>query len=191
MHVLIVGAAGMVGRKLTDKLVRDGGLGGRGVTRLTLSDVVAPAKPQGFGGEVVLDVSDLSTPGAAAKLAAWKKRVKAAWPSVRVEHVESSGVGDAAEVGATLNVRAFVSLGDLTPDDVHVQVLHGRADSNDVLTDVTVRDLSLGDTYDGGRYLFEGEIELDRGGPFGYTVRVLPKNDLLTSVAVLGVVAVA
>ena len=70
MHVLIVGAAGMVGRKLTDRLVQDGKLGGRELARLTLTDVVEPAKPQGFGGQVVTDVSDLSTPGAAAKLAA-------------------------------------------------------------------------------------------------------------------------
>ena len=35
----------------------------------------------------------------AAELAAWKKKVRAAWPHVRVEHVESSGVGDAPEVG--------------------------------------------------------------------------------------------
>jgi glycogen phosphorylase len=127
----------------------------------------------------------------AAKLAAWKKRVKAAWPSVRVEHVESSGVGDAAEVGAVLNVRGFVSLGELAPDDVDVQVLHGKIDSNDVLTDVTVMDLTLADTYDGGRYRFDGDIQLNRGGPFGYTVRVIPRNDLLTSVAELGVVAIA
>ena len=60
----------MVGRKLTDRLVQDGKLGGRGLTRLTLTDVVEPAKPQGFSGQVVTDVSDLSTPGAAAKLAA-------------------------------------------------------------------------------------------------------------------------
>ena len=51
----------------------------------------------------------------AAELAAWKKRVRAAWPSVRVDHVESSGVSEAPEVGATLTVRAFVSLGDLEP----------------------------------------------------------------------------
>ena len=50
---------------------------------------------------------------------------------VRVEHVESSGVGDAPEVGATMSVRAFVSLGDLTPDDVDVQVVHGRIDGED------------------------------------------------------------
>jgi len=70
MHVLIVGAAGMVGRKLTDQLVLDGKLDSRPVSRLTLTDVVEPAKPQGFGGQVATLVSDLSTPGEAAKLAA-------------------------------------------------------------------------------------------------------------------------
>ena len=44
---------------------------------------------------------------------------------------------------------------------------------------------------DGGRYRFDGPIVLDCGGAFGYTVRVIPRNDLLTSVAELGVVAVA
>ena len=40
MHILITGAAGMIGRKLTERLVRDGTLGGRPVTSLTLHDVV-------------------------------------------------------------------------------------------------------------------------------------------------------
>ena len=127
----------------------------------------------------------------AGELAAWKKKVKAAWPSVRVEHVESSGVGDAAEVGAVLSVRAFVSIGDLTPEDVHVQVVHGRIDSNDLLTETTVSALHLAETYDGGRYRFDGDLVLEHSGPFGYTVRVIPRNDLLTSTAELGVVALA
>ena len=37
----------------------------------------------------------------AAELAAWKQRVRAGWTGVRVEHVESRGVGDAPEVGST------------------------------------------------------------------------------------------
>jgi len=70
MHILIVGAAGMIGRKLTDRLVQDGTLGGRAITRLTLTDVVEPAKPAGFKAEIATLQSDLSAPGAAAKLAA-------------------------------------------------------------------------------------------------------------------------
>ena len=45
MHILILGAAGMVGRKLTERLLRDGRLGKHEITRMTLQDVVAPAKP--------------------------------------------------------------------------------------------------------------------------------------------------
>ena len=52
--------------------------------------------------------------------------VAESWPSVRVEHVESSGAGVAAEVGALLSVRAFLSLGELTPDDVHESLIHSR-----------------------------------------------------------------
>jgi starch phosphorylase len=127
----------------------------------------------------------------AAELAAWKKKVRTEWPNVRVEHVESSGVGDAPEVGNTLSVRSFVSLGDLAPDDVHVQVVHGKIDSDDKLVDTTIEDLALAETYDGGRFRFDGDVVLDRSGPFGYTVRVIPRNALLTSVAELGVVALA
>src|SRR5450830_1804301 len=67
MHILITGAAGMIGRKLSARLVRDGGLNGQVIDRLTLIDVVAPEKPAGFTGAVELSPSDLSVPGAAAK----------------------------------------------------------------------------------------------------------------------------
>ncbi len=70
MHILIIGAAGMVGRKLTARLVADGGLGGRAVEALTLADVVAPAAPAGFGGRVALETADLSDPGTATRLIA-------------------------------------------------------------------------------------------------------------------------
>jgi starch phosphorylase len=127
----------------------------------------------------------------ARELAAWKQRVKAAWPQVRVEHVESSGVGDAPQVGDVLAVRAFVALGDLSPADVDVQLLHGRADAEDVLLDSTCTVLDLVESYEGGRHCFGGQVALDHAGPFGYTVRIVPRNGHLASYAELGVVATA
>jgi starch phosphorylase len=126
----------------------------------------------------------------AATLAAWKKRVKAGWPGVRVEHVESSGVSDAPEVGDRLSVRAFVALGELSPEDVDVQLVHGRSNGDDVLRDTAVASLAVGESYEGGRHRFDGDLVLDHSGPFGYTIRVIPRNDLLASPAELGVVAV-
>jgi nucleoside-diphosphate-sugar epimerase len=75
MHVLITGAAGMIGRKLSARLVKDGQLNGQKIDRLTLIDVVAPEKPTGFGEAAELSASDLSSPGAAAKAIAGKPDV--------------------------------------------------------------------------------------------------------------------
>ncbi|MCX5517323.1 SDR family oxidoreductase [Kaistia defluvii] len=70
MHILIIGAAGMVGRKLTDKLVADGHLGGKEISRYTLADVVAPEAPKGFDGPVETLTIDLSAPEASQTLIA-------------------------------------------------------------------------------------------------------------------------
>jgi len=75
MHVLITGAAGMIGRKLVARLVKDGQLNGQKVDRLTLIDVVAPEKPAGFPGAVEVSTSDLSSPGAATKAVAGRPDV--------------------------------------------------------------------------------------------------------------------
>ncbi len=68
MHILIIGAAGMVGRKLTQRLVSEKALGGKPVERLTLVDVVKPEAPAGFSGVVDALESDLSATGEAEKL---------------------------------------------------------------------------------------------------------------------------
>ena len=125
----------------------------------------------------------------ATELAGWKKEVRAGWDEVRVEHVESHGVGDNPEVGSTLTVRAFVALGSLTPDDVAVEVVHGVIDGDDDLVDTAVTPLALADSYDGGRFRFDGEVELRRGGAFGYTVRIVPRHSVLASVSEMGLVA--
>jgi nucleoside-diphosphate-sugar epimerase len=70
LHILILGAAGMVGRKLTDRLVRDGRLGKHEISRMTLHDVVAPAKPAKAGFPVETGASDFAVAGAAEKLIA-------------------------------------------------------------------------------------------------------------------------
>jgi nucleoside-diphosphate-sugar epimerase len=67
MHILITGAAGMIGRKLTERLAKDGNLNGAPIDKLTLIDVVAPQAPQGFSGKVDAVTGDLAAPGASAK----------------------------------------------------------------------------------------------------------------------------
>ena len=60
MHILITGAAGMIGRKLTARLVGDGALNGKSIERLTLIDVVAPQKPVEFSGKIEAAATDIA-----------------------------------------------------------------------------------------------------------------------------------
>ncbi|UFR02184.1 glycosyltransferase family 1 protein [Streptomyces sp. Go40/10] len=131
------------------------------------------------------------TPDTARDLAEWKSRVRSAWPGVSVDHVETTATTATAELGATVGLRVRVDLGDLGPDDVEVQAVSGRVDAEDRITDATAVPLKPTGTPDlEGRLLYEGPLSLDRTGPYGYTVRILPAHRLLASGAELGLVAV-
>jgi nucleoside-diphosphate-sugar epimerase len=69
MQILILGAAGMVGRKLTERLVKEGHVGGQAITRMVLHDVIQPQAPHA-PFEVATLVSDFSRAGEAEKLVA-------------------------------------------------------------------------------------------------------------------------
>ncbi|MFJ5044897.1 alpha-glucan family phosphorylase [Streptomyces sp. NPDC088719] len=132
-------------------------------------------------------------PGAARDLAQWKAKVRAAWSGVSVDHVESvtdTAAGGSAELGASLALRARIALGGLDPDDVEVQVVAGRVDSGDAIADAQTFPLKPAGGQDlEDRWLYEGPLALDRTGPYGYTVRVLPAHPLLATSAELGLVA--
>src|SRR5665647_1587038 len=75
MHILITGAAGMIGRKLTARLVIDRALGDQPIEKLTLLDIVAPARPTGFSDHVKIRAADLAATGVAKKAVAERPEV--------------------------------------------------------------------------------------------------------------------
>jgi nucleoside-diphosphate-sugar epimerase len=66
----------MIGRKLTARLAKDGAFGGRAISCLTLTDLVAPPPPAGGGGaEIITTAVDLAIPGAAEQAIAGRPDV--------------------------------------------------------------------------------------------------------------------
>jgi starch phosphorylase len=126
----------------------------------------------------------------AKDLASWKKRIRAEWPSIRIDHVDADGVGDAVMQGTPVTIRAYVSMGHLTPDDLVVQAVHGRVDADDRLIHPAHSTMEPVEGYDGNRWQYRLDITLDRNGPFGYTVRVLPDHAGLAASEELGLQAV-
>jgi nucleoside-diphosphate-sugar epimerase len=75
MKVLIIGGAGMIGRKLSERLARDGKVAGSAIDKLTLYDVVPGAAPAGAKMPVEIKTGDLPAAGEADKLLADKPDV--------------------------------------------------------------------------------------------------------------------
>jgi starch phosphorylase len=105
---------------------------------------------------------------------------------VKVEHVEPSGLSDSPQIGDTLELRAFVALDGLSPDDVDVQLVHGHVTDTDDIWGMETAPLEFVESYDGGRHQFAGSQPLRRTGSFGYSVRVVPKHGSLATSAELG-----
>jgi nucleoside-diphosphate-sugar epimerase len=70
MHVLITGAAGMVGRRLAERLAREGQGAGQAVDRLTLTDVVPASLPAELADRATIRVEDAGDAAVAKQLAA-------------------------------------------------------------------------------------------------------------------------
>lgn len=125
----------------------------------------------------------------ARELAKFHQRVEAAWPSVSVRQVDGVCSPDTPEIGTKLVLRASIRLGDLTVSDVTVQAVLGRVDENDELTDVVTVDMTHTESNESGE-LFVADTALPLSGSVGYTVRVLPRNELLVDPSELGLVTV-
>ena len=181
---------------------RAAGLGGEGPAHVPL------ARPEGAGradGQGVRDgavrargarpsraLADAERTGffaAARELAAWKRRVMQAWPQVRIEHVEAEAAGQAPGSSAlALTVRVGGARrahpgrrgggGGLRP------ARRRRRDRPPAYATLTPEPPAARTAV----VRYSGEVSLDRPGPFGYTVRVLPNHPLLDSRAELGLV---
>jgi glycogen phosphorylase len=132
----------------------------------------------------------------ARDLASYRSRLEAVWPRVRVAHVDTTGVPDGSAgaslaVGTPLTVRAAVDIAGLSADEVAVQVLIGRVDDHDELHAPHATTMTSVGKTDGDCERYEATVALPAAGVIGYTVRVLPRHDLLASPVELGRVVLA
>jgi starch phosphorylase len=123
---------------------------------------------------------------AAREQVAWKERVAKQWPDVRIEQVEV----DAADLGfgGRLPLRAAVSLGLLSPDDVQVQAFVGRVGDDEELVAPELIALQATARADDGPWIYEGKLPLTSSGTVGYALRVVPFLDEATPTSETGLV---
>ncbi len=117
----------------------------------------------------------------ATELKKWKEKVRSEWGSVQVIDAEIAKNGE-PHVGKPIGVKATVSLGRLTPDDVIVQVFYGTVDPHGNLTNTKTEELQLKKT-EGHLHRYQGSYLCPDNGNQGFTVRILPRHSLMVSPA--------
>ncbi len=84
-------------------------------------------------------------------------------------------------VGDTFRITLEVFLGELAPEEVEVQVYHGKINALDEFEGAMAETMWLQETIAEGRHIYACTITCSDSGRFGYTARVIPKGDEVLS----------
>jgi len=119
----------------------------------------------------------------------WKNNLLQNWDKIKFLKVSKVIKNGDIKIGSAYKINAEVNLGNLTPNDVEVQIYYGKVDSknkphsNNVITmNCTTKKPQS------SKYKYEGEIHCNATGEFGYTLRILPDHPLLINKFELGVI---
>jgi starch phosphorylase len=115
----------------------------------------------------------------ARELRDWKQRVRSVWQSIEIIDINLPR-GDRVALGQDLEVTATIKLGDLTSDEVVVDLCHGVvAKDSERLLNRKVTAMSNTENVQEGVYCFRGTIPCEETGIYAYKIRVLPFHPYL------------
>jgi len=137
----------------------------------------------------------------AKMLSMWKSNMKKAWPQLAIKdvlmHIED-GQGNIQinpqesqlRVGSQLTVRALIKLGQISPEDVSVELYHGPMDSRENIREggSAIRMDYAEPSQQTGEHWFIGSIPCVTSGRHVATVRILPSNQRLGSPYEMGLI---
>jgi starch phosphorylase len=110
----------------------------------------------------------------AKEFAAWRRRVEAAWPPLRIDSLPTAS--SEVAIGEELIVSAKVFLDALTADDVVLQILEGHVDAHGEIQEPVVTTMHPQDRDGSGSVLFRAALRSSRSGLHGYAIRLLPNH---------------
>jgi len=117
------------------------------------------------------------------EFAQWRSALEHQWRGVSVENVEITQTE--VKVNDEIEVQAVVNLGNLTPDDVRVQLYYGRLNSHGEIGDMGGEAIDMtpvkNDKGENGSFTFKAKIKYETSGDRGLSVRVLPHHELMPS----------
>jgi len=115
------------------------------------------------------------------EVTAWLDRIGRSWNSIGIRDIRFPDIGATMQVGEKVELDIDVDLGDLTPDDVSVEIVSGRLNSQEqfISRDPSSAQLNGSSPNDTGVYTYHGEVTCRETGRLGITARIVPYNENL------------
>jgi starch phosphorylase len=113
------------------------------------------------------------------EISEWKEKVKQNWSSIKVVSYGTNEKSRSLLVGEAYKVEAEIDLGALSPSDVEVQVYYGPAEGDNPQNNSTVVMNAEPKKTKSGSYKYSGSIICNQTGHQGYTIRILPKHEMM------------
>ncbi|MCP4567778.1 MAG: glycosyltransferase family 1 protein [FCB group bacterium] len=114
--------------------------------------------------------------GLTRDVAVWNKRIINDWNKVSVSTLDMPNLNGSTSVGQTMMVKIQVYLGDLSPDDIRVEVMRGNLNARDEIVDGEVFTASLEKSNEDGSHIYQVDMVCTHSGRLGLTARVVPHN---------------
>jgi len=112
----------------------------------------------------------------AKEFALTESRLTSLWDCIQLSKPQLSTKADFT-VGDTFRITLKAFLGELTPEEVEIQVYHGKVRTSDRLEGSRAENMWLQESLGEGFYMYACTIICSDAGRFGYTARVIPKGD--------------
>jgi starch phosphorylase len=114
----------------------------------------------------------------AKSLAAYLGKLRHAWDSLKIVKLESNAQ-PVMQRGDSLTVTACLELGDMSPEELQVELYHGAVSNQSREVTNARRTEMKALKQESGLWLFQVQIECTDTGFQGHTVRILPKHPAL------------
>lgn len=125
----------------------------------------------------------------------WKTDMYRNWKDIKITQKEDNLNNISIDAGNCISVKCQVELPNIKPEFVSVECYYGKILENGVVEDISlipmqqVKSKSKNvETENSKIFEYETKIELKTGGNYGYTFRVMPKNDMLLDSANMNLV---
>ena len=110
---------------------------------------------------------------------AWKANMYSNWKDIQIEQVENNADNITVDAGAEIEVRCAVTLPNIEPESVRVEVYYGNFLENGTVQDVQIIPMRMEGKEENRKYYYVAKIKLTTGGNYGYSFRVMPQNEMI------------